>query len=109
MEKNFLDLYRDDIKKTTKRYSSKVSAVFENIPGSLSSHEKKIVLYEIDDSNAATFSKYDEPLFWLDDSMICNLCYKCNDPNVGFALSKNESSVKCYMGDTARQILRFSL
>ena len=94
MEKNFLDLYRDDIKKTTKRYSSKVSAVFENIPGSLSSHEKKIVLYEIDDSNAATFSKYDEPLFWLDDSMICN---------------KNESSVKCYMGDTARQILRFSL
>ena len=109
MEKNFLDLYRDDIKKTTKRYSSKVSAVFETIPGSLSSHEKKIVLYEIDDSNAATFSKYDEPLFWLDDSMICNLCYKCNDPNVGFALSKNESSVKCYMGDTARQILRFSL
>ena len=100
MEKNFLDLYRDDIKKTTKRYSSKVSAVFENIPGSLSSHEKKIVLYEIDDSNAATFSKYDEPLFWLDDSMICNLCYKCNDPCVGFALNKNESSVKCYMGDT---------
>ena len=41
--------------------------------------------------------------------MICNLCDKCNDPNVGFALSKNESSVKCYMGDTARQILRFSL
>ncbi|WP_294113168.1 hypothetical protein [uncultured Fibrobacter sp.] len=34
---------------------------------------------------------------------------KCNDPNVGFALSKNESSVKCYMGDTARQILRFFL
>ncbi len=34
---------------------------------------------------------------------------KCNDPNVGFSLSKNESSVKCYMGDTARQILRFFL
>lgn len=99
-KRKILDLYRDDIKKTAKRYSSKVSAVFENIPGSLSSHEKKIVLSEIDDSNAATFSKYDEPLFWLDDSMICNLCYKCNDPNVGFALSKNESSVKCYMGDT---------
>ena len=99
-KRKILDLYRDDIKKAAKRYSSKVSAVFENIPGSLSSHEKKIVLSEIDNSNAATFSKYDEPLFWLDDSMICNLCYKCNDPNVGFALNKNESSVKCYMGDT---------
>lgn len=32
--------------------------------------------------------------------MICSLCYKCNDPNVGFALNKNESAVKCYMGDT---------
>ena len=32
--------------------------------------------------------------------MICNLCYKCNDPNVGFSLNKNESFVKCYMGDT---------
>lgn len=48
----------------------------------------------------ATFDRYDEPLFWLDDSMICNLCYKCNDPNVGLALNKNESAVKCYMGDT---------
>lgn len=32
--------------------------------------------------------------------MICNLCYKCNDPNVGFALHKNASEVKCYLGDT---------
>ena len=32
--------------------------------------------------------------------MICNLSYKCNDPCVGFALNKNESSVKCFMGDT---------
>lgn len=48
----------------------------------------------------AVFDRYDEPLFWLDDSMICNLCYKCNDPCVGFALNKNESALKCYMGDT---------
>ena len=64
----------------------------------LSAHEKKIVLSSIDTN--PTFDKYDEPLFWLDDSMLCNLCYKCNDPNVGFALNKNESSVKCYLGDT---------
>lgn len=64
----------------------------------LSAHEKKIVLSSIDTN--PTFDKYGEPLFWLDDSMLCNLCYKCNDPNVGFALNKNESSVKCYLGDT---------
>ena len=97
-KRDILNLYRDDIKKAAKRYNSKVSALFENIPAYLSTHEKKIVLSEIDPG--ATFDRYDEPLFWLDDSMICNLCYKCNDPNVGFALNKNDSAVKCYMGDT---------
>ena len=97
-KRDILELYRNDIKKSAKRYNSKVSAIFENIPAYLSTHEKKIVLSEIDKNT--TFDKYDEPLFWLDDSMICNLCYKCNDPCVGFALNKNESSVKCYMGDT---------
>lgn len=97
-KRDILNLYRDDIRKATKRYNSKVSAIFENIPAYLSTHEKKIVLSEI--AKNATFDKYDEPLFWLDDSMICNLCYKCNDPCVGFALNKNESAVKCYMGDT---------
>lgn len=99
MEKrDILSLYRDDIKKAAKRYNSRVSAIFENIPTYLSTHEKRIVLSEIEPN--ATFAKYDDSLFWLDDSMICNLCYKCNDPNIGFALNKNESFVKCYMGDT---------
>ena len=97
-KRDILDLYRDDIKKAAKRYSSKVSALFENVPAYLSTHEKKIVLSEID--KGGLFNRYDEPLFWLEDSMICNLCYKCNDPCVGFALNKNDSAVKCYMGDT---------
>ena len=97
-KRDILSLYRDDIKKAAKRYNSRVSAIFENIPMYLSTHEKRIVLSDIEAN--ATFAKYDDPLFWLDDSMICNLCYKCNDPNVGFALNKNDSYVKCYMGDT---------
>ncbi len=99
VEKRYiLDLYRDDIMKAAKRYSSKVSAIFEHIPGALSTHEKRISLSDFDKNG--TFSRYDEPLFWLSDSMICNLCYKCNDPSVGFALNLNESKVKAYMGDT---------
>ena len=97
-KRDILELYRDDIKKASKKYSSKVSALFENLPGYLSTHEKKIVLSHIKEDDR--YTQYDEPLFWLDDSMICNLCYKCNDPNVGFALHKNDSAVKCYLGDT---------
>ncbi len=98
-KRDIIDLYRDDIKKAAKRYNSRVSSIFENIPGFLSTHEKKIVLKEIE-PNSPTYDRYDEPLFWLEDSMICNLCYKCTDPNVGFGLNKDDSSVKCYMGDT---------
>ncbi|MBE5895397.1 MAG: ATP-binding protein [Lachnospiraceae bacterium] len=97
-KRDILELYRDDIKKAARKYKSRVSAIFENIPAYLSTHEKKIVISDIE--KGTVFDQYDEPLFWLDDSMICNLCYKCNDPNVGFALNKNESAVKCYMGDT---------
>jgi predicted AAA+ superfamily ATPase len=98
-KRDILALYEDDIKKAAKKYKSKVSAIFDNIPGFLSTHEKRVVLSKVDSDNG-TFDRYDEPLFWLGDSMICNLCYKCNDPNVGLALNKNESYVKCYMGDT---------
>jgi len=97
-KRDILDLYRDDIKKAAKRYNSRVSAIFENIPAYLSSHEKRIILNQI--QPGTSFSQYEDPLFWLDDSMICNLCYKCNDPNVGLSLNQNDSFVKCYMGDT---------
>lgn len=97
-KRDILELYKDDIKKAAKRYNSRVSAIFENIPAYLSTHEKRIVLSQIEEG--AVFDRYEDPLFWLNDSMICSLCYKCNDPNVGLALNKNESYVKCYMGDT---------
>lgn len=93
-----LNLYEDDIKKAAGRYRSRVAALFEGIPGFLSTHEKKIVLSKIDEGS--TFARFDEPLFWLGDSMICNLCYRCTDPHVGLALNRDDSAVKCYMGDT---------
>lgn len=97
-KRRILTLYANDINKAASKYRSKIAAIFENIPGYLSTHEKKVVLSKID--NDGMFNKYDDPIFWLGDSMICNLCYKCTDPNVGFALNKDNSSVKCYMGDT---------
>lgn len=97
-KRQILNLYRDDIKKAAKRYKSKVSALFEYIPGYLSTHEKKVTLSKID--SGSTFDRYDDPIFWLGDSMMCNLCYGCTDPNVGFALTRNDAQVKCYMADT---------
>ena len=54
-KRDILDLYRDDIKKAAKKYNSRVSAIFENIPAYLSTHEKKIVLKDIEEN--ARFDK----------------------------------------------------
>lgn len=97
-KRDILELYRDDIKKAARRYSSRVSGLFEQVPGYLSAHDKKVVLSAIKADER--FSEYDDPLFWLGDSMMCNLCYRTTDPNVGFALTADPSSVKCYLGDT---------
>ena len=97
-KRQILGLYREDINKIAQQYRSKVSALFEYIPGYLSTHDKKIVLSKIDDNGE--FNRYDDPLFWLEDSMMCNLCFKSTNPNTGLALTLDDSSVKCYMADT---------
>ena len=98
VKRQILALYRNDILKISSRYRSKVGSLFEYLPGYLSTHEKKVVLKKIDKNGQ--FDRYDDPLFWLGDSMICNLCYRCTDPNVGLALAQDDAAVKCYMADT---------
>ena len=92
-----LNLYRNDIMKIKSQYRSKVSSLFENIPGLLSKHEKKVVFNEIQQGTYA--EQYRDTFFWLADSMVANICFLCTDPNVGLSLNESRSSVKCYLGD----------
>jgi predicted AAA+ superfamily ATPase len=97
-KRDILELYREDIMKINARYRSKVLAIFDQIPGFLSQHEKRIVFKDLQGSSSA--DQYEETFFWLSDSMITNECFLCNDPNVGLSLNETRSYVKCYMADT---------
>ena len=97
-KRGILDLYREDIMKIKKSYRSKVLAVFDQIPGLLSKHEKRVKINTIEEGARAI--QYEDTFFWLADSMICNECFSCDDPNVGLSLTENRSYIKCYMGDT---------
>lgn len=97
-KRDILDLYREDIRKIDKKYQAKVQATFDQIPSFLSKHEKRVILSRLD-SNAKADS-YAESFFWLADSMICNECFNCNDPNVGLTMNEDRTYIKCYMGDT---------
>lgn len=97
-KRDILSLYRDDIRKIEAKYKSRVLAIFDQIPGFLSKHEKRVILSDIE--KESTFSNYHDTFFWLSDSMIANECFNCSDPNVGLALNEDRTFVKCYMGDT---------
>lgn len=97
-KRDILALYRSDIMKIDARYRSKVLTIFDQIPGLLSQHEKRVVFSNV--VAQSTADQYEETFFWLSDSMISNECFLCNDPNVGLSINENRSYVKCYLGDT---------
>lgn len=93
-----LDLYRSDVSRFARGYEAKVSALFDEIPGQLSKHEKKFTLASV--GRGARMRSYEEAFYWLQDARVANLCFRADDPSVGLALSKERASLKCYMADT---------
>ena len=79
-KRDILELYRSDIMKIKAQYRAKVLAIFDQIPGLLSRHEKRVVFNRIVEGSSA--EQYEETFFWLSDSMVCNECRRTNDPNV---------------------------
>lgn len=97
-KRDILELYRGDIMKINSQYKNKVLSVFDQIPGLLSRHEKRIVFKEI--ASGSTAEQYEDTFFWLSDSMISNECFMCSDPNVGLSINENRTYIKCYLADT---------
>ena len=97
-KRDILKLYREDIMKINAQYRSKVLAIFDQIPGLLSQHEKRVIFKKIQEGSYG--EQYEETFFWLADSMISNECFLCNDPNIGLSINEVRTYVKCYMGDT---------
>ena len=97
-KRDILTLYKNDINKADTKYRSKISAIFEQIPAFLSQHEKRVRLSNIEEKSS--FPMYHETFHWLASSMMCNECFKCNDPNIGLSINEDRTYIKCYMGDT---------
>ncbi|MDO4413608.1 MAG: AAA family ATPase [Erysipelotrichaceae bacterium] len=97
-KRDILNLYRDDIMKIKSSYRKRTLLTFDQIPGFLSTHEKRIVYRQIKENSKST--DFGEPFFWLADSMICNECFNTADPNIGLSVNEERTYVKCYMVDT---------
>ena len=98
LKRDILRLYQRDITRFAKGYEYKVASVFEQIPGQLSKSEKKFTLTSLSDD--ARRRNYEAAFFWLNDARIVNSCYKVTDPDIDLRMTRDDSSVKCYMADT---------
>lgn len=97
-KRRIIKLYRDDIAKFAEGYEDKVFALFDNIPGQLSKKEKKYKLSSL--GKQARFRTFESSFIWLNEAMVVNTCFNATDPNVGLALSADNTTQKCYMSDT---------
>ena len=97
-KRRILNLYREDVAKFAEGYEDKVFAVFDGIPGQLSKKEKKYKLSSL--GKQARFRSFEDSFVWLNEAMIVNACFNATDPHVGFALSADHATQKCYMADT---------
>lgn len=100
-KRQILALYAEDIEKFGAEDARRAYSIFMGIPGQLSQGSKRFMFSSLD--GKSRYRQYESALSWLEDAHYVNICRLCNDPNVGFKLTADESedsSLKCYMGDT---------
>ena len=98
VKRDILSLYRNDIAKFGGADATRIARVFSTLPGQLAKHDRKFRLVSLDAN--ARGRDYADAFFWLSDAFITSTCLNATDPSVGLAATADESSFKCYMGDT---------
>ena len=95
VKRKIINLYKEDFLKIDP--SGKTSDLFLSIPSQLSANAKRFY------SNAVIGQQSEEKIAdfvrSLSESRTVNVCYKCNDPNIGMKLHKDSSVYKLYIAD----------
>ncbi len=96
VKRKILELYDDDFRKIDT--TGTASRIFRNIPSQLTSHASSLKIATTTDKRASAM--LDTIIADMEDSLVINMAYQANDPNVGMALSKEPNKYKMFMGDT---------
>ncbi|MBQ4437381.1 ATP-binding protein, partial [bacterium] len=96
IKRKIIKLYTEDFLKLDP--SGNMSKLFESIPAQLSRGANRYVTSSI----IGKIGKAGENslLQQLEDSKTVNVCYHCDDPNVGMALTQNQERFKLFVCDT---------
>lgn len=96
MKRDIIALYEEDFVKMDE--SGKAKAMYHAIPSLLS---QNISRYPVSKVIVNEKTERVIPILReMEDSMTTNIAFRTNDPNIGLALTKNESVFKMYTSDT---------
>ncbi|MCM1037335.1 MAG: AAA family ATPase [Bacteroides sp.] len=96
VKREIINLYEKDFMKIDP--SGNASKLFKAIPSELTRNASRYTVKAPTDGGRA--SRMMESVFDMQDSMVVNLAYHANDPNVGFALHRDGDRFKMFMADT---------
>ncbi len=96
VKRRILTLYADDLRKIDN--SDRLRTLFWSIPAELHKNISRYQMTTIVENT--TTEKRQELLESLRESMIANVAYRSNDPNVGLHLTADKSKYKMYLADT---------
>lgn len=96
MKRAIIELYEQDFIKIDP--SGNAAKMFMSIPAQLTSNYSRYQVTQVTDG--VKRDKVQEAIYDMQDSMVVNLAYHDNDPNVGFALHRYSDKFKMYLCDT---------
>ena len=95
VKREIIQLYDDDFRKIDT--SGRASRLFFNIPGQLAKNASR---YKISTAINRKNNDVNSIIADMEDSLVISIAYHADDPNVGFALSRNIDYYKLFLGDT---------
>ncbi len=96
MKRAILTLYEQDFIKIDP--TGNTSKMFMAIPSQLANNYARYQVYSATDGGR--IDRLRKQIFDMQDSMVVNLAYHANDPNVGMALHRSSDRFKMYLCDT---------
>ena len=95
-KRNIIKLYEKDFNKIDR--SGNASKMFHAIPSQLQSNASRYIVAAA--TNGGRKNRLMETISDMEDSMVVNIAYNVDDPNVGMAQTMNKNAFKMFVCDT---------
>lgn len=98
IQKDILDLYRQDISKYSDNNKEKIKSIFDLIPAQLNDRNRRFTLSDI--KNSARMLRYETSFNWLADAGVALPCYNITEPVLPLELNLQNNLFKLFLCDT---------